>query len=246
MPDHPEDANDPDDRESPLSPAEDARIQRLLADARHTEPMPAHVVARLDGVLADLHARRTEDRPAAVVDLASRRRRTAATMLVAAAAVVVAGVGLGQILPTGGSDDPSSAEVSADRAAPDQEAGGGAGAAESSGSAKVESVAPGPDGPTDRGLQIGEVRIRSTHFGPDVRAARRALATAQPDAVTEFGAPATTCASGISGEGTVVAATYDGAAAALVLRPPAGDVQVVDLYLCETTEPARSITLTVP
>jgi hypothetical protein len=231
--------------ESPLSPADDARIQRLLADARHTEPMPAHVVARLDGVLADLHARRTEERPAAVVDLASRRRRTAATLLVAAAAVVVAGVGLGQILPSGGSD--SSPSASADRAAPERQvAGGNGGADKSSDSSAPLSAVPGPEAPTDGSFRTVEVHIHSAHFGDDVRAARGALEAAQPDAITQFGAPATTCASGITGEGTVVAATYDGAAAALVLRPPAGDVQVVDLYLCDTTEPLRSITLTVP
>ena len=44
------------------------------------------------------------------------------------------------------------------------------------------------------------------------------------------------------GDGLAVGATYDGTPAALVLRQPAGDVQVVDLYLCGTTEPTRSIT----
>ena len=44
----------------------------------------------------------------------------------------------------------------------------------------------------------------------------------------------------------VVATTYDAAPAALVLRPPSGDVQVVDLYLCGDLEPRRSITLTAP
>jgi hypothetical protein len=244
----PERPDGPDDMQSLLSPDEDARIQRLLADARHTEPMPAHVVARFDGVLADLHARRTEERPAAVVDLASRRRRTAATLLVAAAAVVVAGVGLGQIIPNGSSNDAPSAGVAADREAPQQEAGGGAdtGAGKGSDSPDSQSAVPSAEAPTDRGQLLGEVQIRSGHFGADVREARRALEQAQPDAITEFGAPASTCASGITGEGTIVAATYDGAAAALVLRPAAGDVQVVELYLCETTEPARSITLTVP
>ena len=244
MPERPDDS---DDLQSPLSPEEDARIQRLLADARHTEPMPAHVVARFDGVLADLHARRTEEQPAAVVDLASRRRRTAATLLVAAAAVVVAGVGLGQIIPNGANDNGPSA--SADQAVQEQEmAGGGAdaGAGKSSESPDAQSAVPSAEAPTDRGQLLGEVQIRSGHFGADVREARKALEQAQPDAIAEFGAPASTCAAGIAGEGTVVAATYDGAAAALVLRPAAGDVQVVDLYLCDTTEPARSITLTVP
>ncbi len=249
MPERPEDANDPDvtdDMQSPLSPAEDARIQRLLAEARHTEPMPAHVVARFEGVLADLHARRTDERPAPVVDLASRRRRTAASLLVAAAAVVVAGVGLGQILPNGANDAGPSA--SADQSVQEQEmAGGDAGAGEAKRSDTPNSQsAPEAEAPTDGGMLLGEVQIRSGHFGTDVREARKALARAQPDAITEFGAPASTCASGITGDGTVVAATYDGGAAALVLRPAAGDVQVVDLYLCEATEPLRSITLTVP
>jgi hypothetical protein len=44
----------------------------------------------------------------------------------------------------------------------------------------------------------------------------------------------------------VLAATYDAAAAALVLRPPTGDTQVVDLYLCGQDTPLRSITLTTP
>jgi hypothetical protein len=41
-------------------------------------------------------------------------------------------------------------------------------------------------------------------------------------------------------------ATYDEAPAYLVLRPAAGDTQVVDLYLCGDTTPRRSITLTAP
>jgi hypothetical protein len=44
----------------------------------------------------------------------------------------------------------------------------------------------------------------------------------------------------------VVATAYDAAPAALVLHPPSGDVQVVDLYLCGDLEPRRSITLTAP
>ena len=36
-----------------LTPTEE-QVRRLLADARHTEPMPDDVAARLDGVLADL------------------------------------------------------------------------------------------------------------------------------------------------------------------------------------------------
>src|SRR5215210_7000077 len=104
--------DEPELLETPLAPSEDARIRALLADARHTEAMPADVVARLDRVLAGLATERAPVAP--VVDLA-RRRRTAAKLLVAAAAVVVAGVGIGQVLPGvgGGSDNGSADQATA-------------------------------------------------------------------------------------------------------------------------------------
>src|SRR5688572_21810095 len=103
--DGPDDGHEPERRETSLPPADDERIRRLLAEARHTEPMPEAVAARLDGVLAGLSADRTrlgqqgahEDHRAPVVDLAARRRRrTAANLLVAAAAVLVVGFGISQ------------------------------------------------------------------------------------------------------------------------------------------------------
>lgn len=51
----PEDAHD----DRPLTPAEEERVRRLLADARHTEPAPDDVVSRLDAVLAGLAAEGT-------------------------------------------------------------------------------------------------------------------------------------------------------------------------------------------
>lgn len=99
------------------------QVRRLLADARHDEPMPADVVARLDAVLAGLAAdptardditadadqpdeplaaaalRAEPDEPAGatVLPLLPRRRPWGGILLVAAAAVVVAAVGFGQI-----------------------------------------------------------------------------------------------------------------------------------------------------
>ena len=75
-----------------LTPEQET-VRRLLADARHAEPMPDDVVDRLDRVLAGLAAGSPDElepppAAAAVVSLASRRRRRAATLLVAAAAVV--------------------------------------------------------------------------------------------------------------------------------------------------------------
>ena len=43
-----------DEPTTPLTPAQEEEVRRLLAEARHTEPMPPDVVARLDRVLDDL------------------------------------------------------------------------------------------------------------------------------------------------------------------------------------------------
>ena len=51
---------------TPPSPEQEDRMRRLLADARHDEPVPDDVVARLDRVLADLRAEAAgTDTPAA-------------------------------------------------------------------------------------------------------------------------------------------------------------------------------------
>jgi hypothetical protein len=96
------------------SPADEARLRRLLARSRHDEPLPADVTARLDDVLArldageephDLHddldgyaaaARASSASTAAPAPL--RRHRRGLSLLVAAAAVVVAGIGVDQVL----------------------------------------------------------------------------------------------------------------------------------------------------
>ena len=82
-------------------------MRRLLAEARHDEPIPAEVADRLDRVLAGL----ARDEPGApgvapVVDLAARRRRrNAAALLAGAAAVIVAGFGVGQVIDVGSDSD---------------------------------------------------------------------------------------------------------------------------------------------
>ncbi len=99
-----------DQPDQELTPEQEEHVRRLLADARHTEPTPDAVVARLDKVLAGL-----ADEPARsadVVHLAHRRRR-AATLLVAAAAVVVVGVGLSQVLPNGGDSESADSQAPA-------------------------------------------------------------------------------------------------------------------------------------
>ena len=242
----PENENTGELHESPLDPAEDERIRRLLADARHTEPMPEAVVARLDRVLSGLSDDRTEraeraDR-AEVVDLMARRRRTVGQLLVAAAAVVAVGFGITQVLPDlGGSSDGDAQEATAGGAAADSAEGGDG---EGSRFVSPESAPEAPSDGTSSGAAKSTFRIRSDEFGPDVRRARNQLEGGSA-ALVEY--PAEGClAVSVEPGSEVVATTYDAAPAALVLRPPSGDVQVVDLYLCGDVEPRRSITLTAP
>jgi hypothetical protein len=235
----PEERNDPDGSEPTLPPADDARIRHLLAEARHTDPMPDDVAARLDRVLAGLSQER-EERLAPVVELASRRRRTAASLLVAAAAVVVVGVGISQVLPdhglggSGGGDAATSTQEDA--------AGGDAARAPEPSRDDGSAAAPGPESaPADRAL----VQIRSAHFGQDVRRARSTASARGPQGFVAY-PPADGCLGVDPGSGSLLPVSYDGAPAYLVLRPPAGDTQVVDLYLCGDTASRRSITLTAP
>ncbi|CAB4735453.1 unannotated protein [freshwater metagenome] len=116
-----------------LSPADEARLRRLLGRARHDEPVPEDVAARLDDVLArldgdarphDLHddldgyaaaARASSGSPAAGA-APPRRPRRGLTLLVAAAAVVVAGVGVDAVVDRteSGGDAAATSEVAAD------------------------------------------------------------------------------------------------------------------------------------
>lgn len=142
------------------SPEEEARLRRLLADARHEAPVPADVATRLDEVLGRLEA--GEDVPSGisgtgVLELAAARRRRAASMLVAAAAVVAVGIGLGQVVDlsggssadsSAGSDGAAESSVSAERdeerersAAPDRGDTGEGGS--SPGGAAANDVGPG-------------------------------------------------------------------------------------------------------
>ncbi|MDI6910155.1 hypothetical protein [Nocardioides sp.] len=236
----------PDDPE--LTPQEE-RVRRLLADARHTEPMPDDVVARLDGVLADLRRDPVDaERPArlpaapAPADLAgARRRRTVRNLLVAAAAVVAVGVGLNE------------ADLTVSGGAEDSGAGSGAGAGAQSAPAG-EADQPAADGADSFLRDQAPVRLTSERFGPQVRrlqAAERSAAlygttTSQSDAKperNELDAIRASCSTEGWGAGRRVAVRYDGDLGALVYRRAHGETQVVDLYLCGSDQPTRSITL---
>ncbi|MFT4288375.1 hypothetical protein [Nocardioides sp.] len=215
-------------------------VRRLLAEARHDQPVPAEVVARLDRALA---VEQADSEPARAVDLASRRRRRWGAGLVAAAAVVVAAVvgpQLGQ--HRSGEDSASSATSLADGSA---EGDDGSSAGSSAGSA-ADGAAGGATGKretpqateADR-LQAayalrGAVAISSGSFDDDVAGLRdRPSPSRQSQAVFD-------CAAADWGDGELVPVIYDGAPAVLVFRP---DQTTAELLQCGTGEVLRSTTL---
>jgi hypothetical protein len=187
-----------------LDPAQEERVRRMLADARHTEPLPTDVAERLDRVLAELagqsapgptttSAAATADtaaeprRGASVLPLTPARRRRAGRLVLAAAAVVVVGFGATQVLDGAGSDQGSSSTGGSARS----EAGGGAGAdtGGASGPAAPRSLDggtttdPGPrrstDGARTSQLDTSRVfRVRAGHFTQDVTRLGRVAPTA--------------------------------------------------------------------
>ena len=233
-----------------LTPQQEADVRRLLADARHTEPTPDAVVARLDRVLADLAGEPA--RSARVVRLADRRRRVGA-ILVAAAASVVAVIGIGQVITNTGSGGDAETADSAD-AVP--ESGAEAPEAQAGGSRRNELSGDGLA--YDRRQRTRPYLLRAEDFARDADALQlEALPSAMdedtgselPDFVG--GALArvrdrAVCNPGSWGRGSYLAVLYDGAEGWVVLRQPQGDTQVADLFLCGGEAVVRSVTLQYP
>lgn len=240
------------DPDSDLTPAQDDAVRALLASARHTDPTPPEVVARLDAALASLTSDRLETR-APVVTLASRRRRTAGTLLLAAAAVVVAGVGIGQVLPTGSSDESSAGAGDTAMSTDERPAESG------SSPYGAEADMPGQDGEDGADPKQGDTSSRTTPeavpspsnglvgdlsalsgetaLKPQVRKLRDVVdPTASyavcpvPDAETD----------------TSVSVTFDGMPGALVFHAPSGGIQRIDVFLCGEREALRTLKLRAP
>lgn len=252
--------------EPELTPTED-QVRRLLADARHTEPMPDDVAARLDRVLTGLAGeRRDADRAArsaaVAADLAAaRRRRTARNLLVAAAAIVAIGFGMNSVDLTVSGDD--------DGGASSADAGGDAADAPEAATSQREGVttdeAPAAESPhlTDGDGALAEggayaaspVRLSSDRFGAQVRrlqSSTRELALKDSTSASTDGLFSLSrhplrsgCSTRGWGEGLLVPVRYDDQLGAVVFRSASGESQVADLYLCGSDEPARSITLPV-
>jgi hypothetical protein len=227
-----------------LSAEEERRVRALLAEARHTDPAPADVAARLDRVIAGL----SEESPsgADVVPLATRRRR-ASRLLVAAAAIVVVGVGGSQVLDGLGmtaSEDSGAGEASMPAAEPEEEsaaeAGGDAGVAQDGADLNKDEPAP------TAAARVAVVRPRS--FAADAKALRDGSAAflGDADSARDADKRGPVCAAGEWGPGSYVAVQYAGDPGWIVFRRPQGDTQVADLFLCGSEVASRSLTLPYP
>lgn len=238
--------------EPELTPEQDREVRRLLADARHTEPMPVDVSARLDRVLADLAAQDTDHAEpdtsvaATVVSLASRRRRRAASLLVAAAAVVAVGVGIDQLTHSAGTGSSTSADSAATS---DVGSGSGRSSLKPEKQPPTASAAkPGSASAATDGLMAlsRAVPVRSHHFAADVSRARRLTHDTAAHGHRDTRHHGFSCTPGDWGRGTFVPVRYDGRRAVLAFRAVNGDTQVVDLFGCGSSQVLRSITLPAP
>lgn len=240
------------DPDAPLSPAQDEAVRAHLAAARHTDPAPPDVVARLEATLGSLQAERSAggaESPAPVVTLASRRRRRAATALLGAAAAVVLAVGVGQVLP-GGPDSGSDSESASDSAA-----GGSTSSLEDESAA--DSSGPGEDDDAYSSDAAPEAQRKSTKRGTDAGAA----AAEQMPALTSDSAlrpqvvdlwrghllssslPPPSCPVAGAGKADQRDVLYDDEPATVVFPRPRDGFQRVQVYLCGADEPVRSARL---
>ena len=158
-----------------LTPAEAERVRRLLAEARHTEPMPDDVAARLDRVIAGLaddpESRATREEASAPVVRLDERRRRAGRLLLAAAAVVVGGVAVGQLVGDAGDEGEASspaAETADDQGlpAPDRDSAGSGATFDG-----TDEEMPGAVSTTRRSISRQPPAVlRSPRFAGDARA----------------------------------------------------------------------------
>jgi hypothetical protein len=228
--------------ERELTPQQEEQVRRLLAEARHDDPIPADVADRLDRALVDL----SRDEPdaagrAGVIDLAARRRRrNAAALLAGAAAVIVAGFAVGQAVDVGGSSgDAGSANESVARDQSNNESSD-----ESSG------LAGSPEAGEDAGGGVAAappLQLSSKHLARDLTEQLPAAASGNitkdsaREALGSFGCA--TAPPAAYGPGTFFAAYYDGVPAVVALRPPTVRTQQADVLECETGTELRSVTL---
>jgi hypothetical protein len=235
-----------------LTPEQESEVRRLLAEARHEEPIPAEVGDRLDRVLAGL----SRDQPGApgvapVYDLAARRRRrNAAALLAGAAAVIVAGFAVGQVIDVGDSaDDAGGGSAVSGSAARDQadsqqlrdgdaheESGNDSGGADESEEPRSPAATlPAPLLLSSSNLEQDVTRQLKQSSGST------AAHDAAPEAFSAYGCPPP--AAGKYGLGDLFPALYDGQPAVLALRPATGSTQRAVVLECGTADQLNSVTI---
>ncbi len=237
--------------------SEEEQVRRLLAEARHDEPMPADVAGRLDGVLADLRAERPV-RPVVADLAAARRRRRAGALLVAAAAVVVAGVGLDQLRGGGQADSTAGGSASvAEDAPPSPPRTSAEAGSDANGTNDTNDSVDGGGAAALVPLPSGHlVRLDEDRFARQVDRIRQRLVLSR--SAGELDSQSATagqryeldtrprCSVADVGAGQLVPVRYAGTPGVLVYRKVTGDSQVVDLFLCGRDGPGRSVTLPAP
>lgn len=206
--------------------SDDELVRRLLAEARHDEPIPADVAARLDAAIAGLVADRPDasaadepspDVPSLADRRASRRKGWIGLGLVAAAAAVVGGIAVGQSLQTPGHD--ASTAGAAD-------SGGDSAGSFSEGSAADPRVVEGY-------LRYGVHPLSSERLAADVPALVDGLAgEKRVDGSGSLVAVDFPCQPADWGPGELVPVLLDREPAVLVLRPADGDRQQADVLAC--------------
>lgn len=252
------------DHDPDVSPEQDARLRRLLAQARHAEPVPVDLAARLDRVLEQLEAEEPDPHAGrSVIDLAARRRRRVRTLLVAAAAVVVVGIGIGQVLPSSqpdastasSADDGSAAESSADSSLAGTDDSLSYGAGGSADSSEGSAAAPDLESTDSTGSKGATrphppVRLSADNFAKQAvrlrdRPGVQSLEGSVVSGETLSMAAGFLCGTADWGPGKLLAALYDDVPSVLAYRPVAGETQTVDLMRCGTGEVLRSTVLPV-
>lgn len=237
------------DNDEPLSPQEE-EVRRLLAEVRHTGPAPPEVAARLDRVLDDLA--HEPARPAQVVDLARRRRRVA-SLLVAAAVVVVVGIGVSQIVTPDSGSETSTAGAS------HQQEDAGQDSVQPKAPFSANGANPGEAGPIPQSGPVQDkadhlLKVRRERLTNDLFITRSELAGRNSSDAYSYSsgkrsadrAAGAACGSDQWGRGRFVPVSYGGTPAVVVFRRPVGDTQVADVFLCGSSEPVRSVTLSAP
>jgi hypothetical protein len=212
-----------------------AEVRRLLAEARHTEPIPDEVAARMSRAIDRLGEETPAARPELpsgnLLTIPSHRRRRAGALLAAAAAIVVGGVVFQNVDLSSGSD--SAGETAADSRA---QTLNGAEAPES-------PPTNAPSGAIGNQKAAKPVKIHPRSFVNDAERARQDLGKSAYRAMNDTAKAACT---DVPQSARAVPARYKRADAALVFRRPQGGSQIVELFVCGQSTPIRTTTLSVP